>query len=202
MQFHPQRRPLRLKGYDSAEAGVYFVTVCTKNRDCLFGDVVDGVMQLSVYGEIVSECWKAIPEHFRQAQLDEFVIMPNHVHGILAIMEVGATHASPLRMPVSGTPRRPAGPKQRSLGAVIGSFKSVVSKRINEVRGSPGVSVWQRNYYEHIIRGDKELSRIREYVVNNPLQWEMDVENPATRSNTTRRGDACVAPTHGEYDRP
>jgi REP element-mobilizing transposase RayT len=166
----------------------------------LLGDVVDGVMQLSVYGEIVSECWKAIPEHFRQAQLDEFVVMPNHVHGTLVIIDVGARHASPLR--VTDTPHRPAGPKQHSLSAIVGSFKSAVSKCINEMRGSSGVSVWQRNYYEHIIRGDNELGRIREYVVNNPLQWEMDVENPTHNQTRPGRGDACVAPTRREYDYP
>ncbi len=172
-----RRRSIRLKGYDYSQAGAYLVTVCTQGRACLFGDVVDGEMRLNAAGPVVEQCWSNIPCHFLHAYLDEFVVMPNHVHGIVVIVEnVGATHASPLPM---RRPTRPAGPKERSIGAVVGSFKSAVTKHINELRNTPRMSVWQRNYWEHVMRDEASLRRIREYIVQNPLQWEYDRENPA-----------------------
>jgi REP element-mobilizing transposase RayT len=171
-----RRRSSRLKGYDYSRAGAYLVTVCTQGRACLFGDVVGGEMRLNAAGRVVEQCWSNIPRHFSHVELDEFVVMPNHVHGIVVIIEnVGATHASPLRW---RRPTHPAGPKKRSIGAVVGSFKSAVTKRINELRNTPGTSIWQRNYYEHVMRDDASLCRIREYIVQNPLQWEYDRENP------------------------
>ena len=185
------RRSLRLKDYDYAQAGAYFVTICTQDRACLFGAIVDGAMQLSDAGSTVEQCWSQIPEHFRDVVLDEFVVMPNHVHGILVINPavpavpavpvvpvvpaVGATHASPLRN----------GPRPGSLGAIVGSFKSAVTRRINQTCHSLGATVWQRNYYEHIIRDEASLHGIREYIANNPLQWALDRENP---TNETGRG--------------
>jgi len=112
--------------------------------------------------------------------LDAFVIMPNHMHGIVALVDsgtVGATHASPL--PDDASPGRPRGPKRQSIAYIIGSFKSAATKRINAVRGTPGVPVWQRNYYEHIIRDDESLNHIRQYILDNPAQWALDRENPA-----------------------
>ncbi len=179
MQYDPEehhRRSVRLKGYDYSRAGAYFVTVCTRNRECLFGDVTDGIMRLNKVGRVVEKCWQAIPSHFSTVRLDAFVIMPNHVHGIITIVgptHTGATHASPLR-----GRSRPSGPGRQSIGAIIGSFKSAVTRRINQLRGTPGGRLWQRNYYEHIIRNSESLDRIREYIVNNPLQWELDRENP------------------------
>jgi REP element-mobilizing transposase RayT len=182
MRYDPEkhhRRSIRLKGYDYTQAGAYFVTICTKDRACLFGHVADGVMRLNQMGHIVRQCWLAIPDHVPHVLLDEFVVMPNHVHGIIVIMpthDVGATHASP--RPNHDTPTRPRGPQRQSLGSIVGSFKSAVTKRINELRGTPGAPVWQRNYYEHIIRNDDDMARIRKYIVNNPLQWALDRENP------------------------
>jgi putative transposase len=124
----------------------------------------------------------AIPDHFPHVLLDEFVVMPNHVHGIIVIMPthaVGATHASPLQN--DDTPTRPRGPQRQSVGSIVGSFKSAATKRINEQRGTPGAPVWQRDYFEHIIRNDESLNRIREYILNNPLQWALDRENPLAR---------------------
>ncbi|MGE0824886.1 MAG: transposase [Candidatus Binatia bacterium] len=129
------RRSIRLKGYDYRQAGAYFVTIVTHGRECLFGNVVDGGMALSERGKIVQRCWDEIPVHFPNVQLDTFTVMPNHIHGIIVI--VGATHASPLPQAVFP----PHGPETRSLGAIVGSFKSAVTKRINEQRGSPGTSV-------------------------------------------------------------
>ncbi len=193
------RRSIRLKGYDYTQPGAYFVTICTHDWACLFGDVVDGKMRLNAFGEIVHQCWLAIPQHFSPVTLDEFVIMPNHVHGIIGIMDaepvanptVGATHASPLRWPLphQSSPR-PRGPQRQSIGAIVGSFKSAVTKRINAHRGTPGAPIWQRNYFEHIIRDAASLDRIRRYIAENPLRWHLDRENPNCGG-----GDRPVAPT-------
>ncbi len=216
MGFDPEkyrRRSIRLKGYDYRTPGAYFVTLCTRDRACLFGEVVDGEMRLNEWGEIARRNWLAIPEHFPHVELDEFVMMPNHVHGIIWIVGdddvvVGATHASPLqqsasplqrpeppvhpqsqpasplqqsapplRLP-SHQPTEPRGPKPGSVGAIIGSFKSATARHINEFRGTPGVPVWQRNYYEHVIRNEESLNRIRQYILANPLCWHTDRENP------------------------
>ena len=163
------RRSIRLKSYDYSQAGAYFITICAHDRACVFGDIVDNQMRLSDAGRMATECWEEIPRHFPGVALDAFVVMPNHVHGIWVIADnVGATHASPQH----------CGPKSRSIAAIVGSFKSSVTKRINEIRRTPGVSVWQRNYYEHIVRNYESMNRIREYIINNPLQWAYDRENP------------------------
>ena len=172
------RRSIRLPGWDYTRPGAYFVTLCTQDRTHLFGRILDGVMQLSEWGETALRCWQAIPHHFSNTALDEFVIMPNHVHGILWIVnDVGARHAVPLReqfgIPAPG-----------SIPTVIRSYKSAVTRGINEMRGTAGAGVWQRNYWEHIIRDDVgarhavPLESIRNYIINNPLQWHLDRENP------------------------
>lgn len=173
------RRSIRLKGYDYTQPGAYFVTICTHDRACLFGEVVEGVMRLNAWGEIVREEW------FRTAQLrpyvvlheDEFVVMPNHVHGIIWIVgRVGATRqVAPTRV----VPTSPAGPDAGSIGAIIGQFKSAVTKRINAYWGIPGARIWQRNYYEHIIRTERALNAIRRYIAENPLRWHLDRYNAA-----------------------
>ena len=170
----PQRRSLRLNDYDYHQAGGYFVTVCTYRRENLFGEIREGVMRLNQYGEVAHKYFEAIPQHFDNAAVDEFVVMPNHVHGVIFLSDVGARHAVP--------PTR----SQRfghsvvgSLATIVRSFKSIVSKRINDSRKTPGEPVWQRNYYEHVIRNERSLQRIREYIVNNPQRWDFDRENPA-----------------------
>ena len=172
MKYDPKkhhRRSIRLKGYDYCQVGAYFVTIVTQDRVCLFGAVVDGEMRLNDAGRMVAQCWQQIPAHFPHVELDEFVMMPNHVHGIIIV--VGARHAVPL-------PERFGKPVSGSLPTIIRSFKSAATKRINELRGTTGTRVWQRNYYEHIIRDEQSWDRIREYIVNNPLQWELDRLNP------------------------
>jgi REP element-mobilizing transposase RayT len=158
-------------------------------------------MKINGYGQVIEDCWSAIPIHFPGVSLDEFVVMPNHLHGIV-IIGVGATHASPgtatyqsmshqLSSPQTrarhASPLRDSsisgsllahGPKPKSLAAIVGSFKSAAAKRINLLRRTPGALLWQRNYYEHVIRNEAELSRIREYIVTNPARWEFDSENP------------------------
>jgi len=170
------RRSIRLKGYDYSQAGAYYVTMCTQNRECLFGEIVNGKMRLNEYGQIVQQCWMEIPQHYQNVQLDEYVVMPNHVHGIIIINEsdistVGAIHELPLRheLPHSREQRR-----NMLLPKIIGRFKMNVAKPINRIRQTPGISVWQRNYYEHIIRNENELNRIRHYIINNPLHWKTD----------------------------
>jgi len=186
-----RRRSIRLKGYDYAQPGAYFITICTHNRTPLFGRVVNREMALNAFGEVVWACWREIPDHFSRVELDAFVAMPNHVHGIIWIVDdvdhtgkrhenVGATHASPLHLHFShASPLQdPRGPASGSLGAVVGSFKSAVTRRINEMRGTPGARVWQRSYWEHIIRDDRALNAIRRYIAENPLRWHLDRYNP------------------------
>ena len=177
--FH-RRKSIRLKGYDYSQPGAYFVTICTKNRKAIFGDVVDGEMRMSQMGEIASRCWREIPDHFTNVELDEFVVMPNHVHGIIVILDdvnsVGVIHESPL--PKTTTERR-----RMLLPKIIGRFKMNSAKRINLLRNSSGIPVWQRNYFEHIVRDEKSMTRIREYIDTNPQRWELDRENPHRRGS-------------------
>lgn len=193
-KFDPQqhhRRSIRLKGYDYTEPGAYFVTIVTVRRDPLFGKIENGIMMLNDFGKIADECWRAIPEHFPNVELGAHMIMPNHVHGVIGIradesastvvvaQHVGATHCvAPTNHCAAPTPiiTRPTGPKRGSLGAIIGSFKSAVSYRINKEHNATGI--WQRNYYEHIIRDEKDLQRITDYIETNPLRWDEDDENP------------------------
>lgn len=180
------RRSIRLKGYDYSQPGAYFVTVCTQNRDCVFGHIKNDKMILNRFGRIVHEKWYNIPRHFPQTQSDVFGVMPNHIHGILFIIDVGAKHseddmqkeeriqpenASPLRYPPRGT-------KPGSLSAIMQNYLSVTTRKINQIRYTSGTKLWQRNYYEHIIRNEEELNQIREYIINNPLKWDLDRNNP------------------------
>ena len=180
-----QRQSIRLRGWDYIQPGAYFVTICTHNRAHLFGQVVDGEMVLNVWGYIVWEEWFRSAEIRAEIELfpNEFVVMPNHIHGIVWIVAtddlagydenvhpmVGATGRSPLQ---------PRGPAPRSLGSFIAGFKSTVTKRINTGRGTPGAPVWQRNYYEHIIRNERALNAIRRYIIDNPWRWHLDRYNP------------------------
>jgi len=156
---------------------MYFITICTYKRECLFGDVVDGEMLLSEVGEIAEACWQQIPDHYPQVILDGYVVMPNHVHGIIEIAGtqggddanvVGANNHSPLQDTTCGT--------SRTIGAMIRGFKIGVTKRAQNEHNLYGV--WQRNYYEHIIRNERELRAIQEYITYNPAQWEEDEYHP------------------------
>ena len=172
-----RRRSIRVRTWDYAHPAAYFVTICTHQRQCLLGTVVDGEVHLSAAGEIVRACWDAIPAHFPHVVLDKVIVMPNHVHGIILICEypaVGAQHAAPLRQDSEREPHVGAG----SLGAIVRSFKSAATKAINEHRGTRGLPVWQRSYYERIIRNDRELAATRDYIAANPYCWADDPENP------------------------
>jgi len=183
MRYDPEkhhRRSIRLQGWDYTQPGAYFVTIVAYGRE-LFGQVVDGEICLSEFGEIVRDEWLASADIRCEIQLDAFVVMPNHLHGIVWIVAdddiVGATGRSPL-------PAR--GPTPKSLGSFIAGYKSAVTKRINEIRGTPGNPVWQRNYYEHIIRNEQDLDAIRRYIRDNPAHWAEDPENPS-RNPALRR---------------
>ena len=280
------RRSIRLRGYDYSQPGAYFITVCTHDRACMFGEVVDGEMQLNEYGQIVRDAWDDLPNHYAGVTLDAFVIMPNHVHGIIVLtgsparadgVTLGATFetvsmgmatgsmavdsaagtdsvrtdtaagadvanagVAGAGMVVVGAGFKPApttpptiiaapadaapapttpptiaaapadaapapttpptiiaapadaAPASASAGnpmpdharpvplsEVVRAFKTFSARRINKRRNTQGVPVWQRNYYEHIVRDEKSLNRIREYIANNPLRWTMDRENRA-----------------------
>jgi len=178
----PNRRSLRLPEYDYGATGAYFITICTKERISLFGEIERGNMTLNEFGNIVASCWSDLPRHFPNIQLDCFIVMPNHIHGLIEITDkrpansVGAQHAAPVpSAPVHHSPRNV---QPGSLGAIVRSFKAASSRRINLLSGTPGATIWQRNYYEHVIRGESELQRVREYIVNNPARWMEDEENP------------------------
>jgi REP element-mobilizing transposase RayT len=169
-----ENRPLRLPNYDYTQAGAYFVTVCTHERKCILGSVSSENVSLSSEGEIVREVWKKLPQHFTCIRLDEFIIMPNHIHGILWIQNnptsrVGAQHAAHLQ-PTNHSKE----PKANSLGAIIRSFKSAATRRINQLHHSPGAKFWQRSFYDHVIRDEVDLYNHRRYILENPLKWELD----------------------------
>jgi REP element-mobilizing transposase RayT len=175
-----RRRSIRLRGYDYASAGAYFVTLCTRERECLFGDVIDNAIMLNETGRLVADEWLRSATLRTEIDLDAWIVMPNHLHGIVVINDqptVGAYGNTP---PAGNRPRSPS----RTLGAMVRGFKSATTARINIMRDAVGVPVWQRNYYEHIIRGDAELHRIRQYVVDNPRQWASDRENPSWVTGT------------------
>jgi putative transposase len=165
------RRSIRLKAYDYAQAGMYFVTINSHQRQCIFGTLEDESIVLNDLGSIVMSCWREIPRHYSGVELDAFVVMPNHVHGILLISDQAAsarwaTHASPVR-----TDEHPSGPKPRSLGSIIGQFKSASTRQINLARETASHPVWHRNYYERVIRNNAELANFRDYIDTNPQSW-------------------------------
>ncbi|RIK31662.1 MAG: transposase [Anaerolineae bacterium] len=174
MKFDSQqhhRRSIRLKGYDYSQAGAYFVTIVAWHREMLFGEIVDGEMILNEFGQIVREEWERTAIVRPNIELGAYVIMPNHLHGNLVFIDDGV-----------GATRRVAPTKTTlqsgSLGAVMAQFKSIVTKRINGLWNISGRPVWQRNYYEHIIRNDREMDNITRYIESNPSMWAEDDENP------------------------
>lgn len=170
-----RRRSTRLQGYDYSQPGAYFVTIYTRNRLSVFGRIDDGEMKLNECGSIVKNIWKEIPIHFTNTTLDEFIIMPNHVHGILLLDEIPDCRGTACRAPtVEGFGKQVKG----SLPTIIRSFKSATTRRINKHDWRNRISIWQRNYYEHIILNDDSLNRIRRYIQEDPIQWSTDPENP------------------------
>ncbi len=223
MKYNPdihQRRSIRLKDYDYSSAGAYFVTICTHDKECWLGDVVNSEMLLSEIGQIAEALWLEIPQHFENVILDDFIIMPNHLHGIVLNTDSRGVQLnastktnyystiSPKKNTLSvvihnnrmglinQTPTtnkriiQPIAPEQddrwtlmknpnQTLGKIIRFFKAKSSKLIHD-SGFHDFR-WQRNYYERVVRNQKELNRIWQYIANNPLQWESDNENPKNR---------------------
>jgi putative transposase len=165
----------RLKGWDYRSAGHYFVTICTWNREQFFGEVAEGEMCLSPIGEIAAQFWVEIPSHYTGVEMNDFVIMPNHVHGIIVIVSGAAEtlrSTSLLNSKMSAI-----SPKAGSLGAIVRSYKSAVS---HWARSNGMTSFeWQARFYNHIIRDEKSFNQIRRYIFDNPIKWESDRENPA-----------------------
>jgi len=182
MAFNPERHhrhSTRLQEYDYSHAGAYFVTLCTKDRKNLFGEIGNGSMQFNRFGEIVQACWQDLPSRYPGMELDALVVMPNHLHAIV-LLPVGAIHELPLR---SCRIQR----RKMLLPKIVGYAKMNTAKRINQLRNTPSTSVWQRNYYEHIIRDETSLSNIRLYISENPMRWADDEENPINISKRTGR---------------
>jgi putative transposase len=212
-----------LKGYDYTRPGAYYVTICLQDKySLLLGDVLNEMVLLSHFGEIVRKCWNQLPRHYPNVKLGEFIVMPNHVHGVIWLIDpeecagagdVGAGLQNSCAKDVkpartiddcrdchdardedisdgvyngddskegdrreikARVVRKPSGVKRYPLPEVVRGFKTFSARRINELRGTPGVSVWQRNYWEHIVRNEDELRRISEYIANNPRQWEKE----------------------------
>lgn len=195
MTYNPDlhhRRSIRLREYDYSSVGAYFVTLCVQGRECLFGSVTDGGMQMNEAGRMVEGAWRALAERFPNVMVDEFVVMPNHLHGVIVVTDdgltdaVGAIHELPNTCCLDRAIHElPLHQKRRTMliPKVIGFFKMNTAKHINLMRNTPGIPLWQRNYHERVIRGEREMNTIREYIRQNPLKWEHDEENPAA---TTR----------------
>ena len=175
---------IRLKNYDYSKSGAYFITIVTHNRQCIFGKISDGRMILNDGGKIAQQCWMDIPEHFPHAELDEFVIMPNHIHGIIILNEINnqtfveTNNYSSLQMQQIKSPSQSSQQKSifrspsKTIGSIVRGFKIGVTKWFR--KQTDIYTVWQQNYYEHIIRNDDELNRIRQYIIINPSKWTLD----------------------------
>lgn len=213
MKYNPEihhRRSIRLKGYDYGQAGFYFITICSWQKEYIFGSIEDGVMYLSPFGEIAKNEWFKTAEMRSNIHLAEFVVMPNHIHGIIAIAPMnidrmspngrGTMHRAPTPMPTPThddpthhNPTHDGGvshdrtekfgkPTSNTIPTIVRGYKSAVTKQVNILRNTPQSPVWQRNYYEHIIRTEADYDRIATYILNNPLKWQEDSLNCQTIS--------------------
>ena len=174
MKYNPdvhRRKSIRLKDYDYSQPGAYFITICTHKKQCILGEVADDGMKLSRFGEIVKTEWLKTFEIRKNLILDEYIVMPNHFHGIIIVDGRGTLQRAP-------TFEKFGRPVSNSIPTVVRLFKSATTNRVNELRHTPESPFWQRNYLEHIIRNEDELNKIREYIQNNPLKWHLDRENP------------------------
>jgi len=172
-----QRKPNRLKNFDYSSVGYYYITICTKNKQHYFGEILDNKMILNEYGKIINKYWKSIPNHYQNVLLDEFIIMPNHIHGIVVIIRLNNNNQSTV-----GTGHCPVPTINMQnnhyglLSKIINGFKNVSTKTIRKQTNS---FQWQRSFYEHIIRNEESLNKIRQYVRENPINWNNDRNNSA-----------------------
>lgn len=155
MKPYPQRKSPRLPGYDYSQSATYFITICTGQRQHLFGEIRDGVMVLNTAGEVAAACWLSIPEHYPAVTLDAFVVMPNHTHGIVFLQGEQTSFKT-------------------ILGQVVNAYKGAVTARIRTQQQLGDLIIWQSRYHDHIIRDEADLNRIRAYVKNNPANWRED----------------------------
>ncbi|HEY3296915.1 MAG TPA: transposase [bacterium] len=170
---YPRRRSVRLRDFDYASNGAYSVTVCTRQRECLFGEIKDGELILNDLGRMVEKAWREIPNHFPSVFLDTFVLMPNHLHGILLI-DNGRTGTA-CRAPTTESYQHPV---PGSVSTVVRSFKAAVTKRVREQSGDPFVVIFQRGFHENVITSRGEHLALRAYITRNPLAWDEDENNP------------------------
>ena len=189
MTYNPNihhRRSIRLKEYDYSQNGAYFVTICVQNRECLFGEIVDGEMVLNDAGEIIKTEWEKLPQQFSNIELDVFAVMPNHFHGIVMIQNENNVGVPLVGTQNDGQPQLQTGQPQgiaptgkNTIGDIIRAFKSLTTNEyIHGVKTKKfppfEKRIWQRNYHEHIIRNEKSLETIQNYIINNPVKWQDD----------------------------
>lgn len=185
-KFDPQKHhrcSIRLPEYDYSQPGAYFVTIVAWHRECLFGEVAGGEMLLSKFGLVAKQQWEKLPNRFTNIELGASMIIPNHMHGIIVIMAGRGTAENLKGLGDEPSRRAPTHeqfqkPVKGSIPTIVRSYKSAVSYRINLIRGTQDIPVWQRNYYEHVLRNERELQNKTDYINANPLLWEEDDENP------------------------
>ena len=197
MTYDPEkhhRKSVRLKEYDYSKPNAYFITICTYNKECIFGAIINGEMQLNAYGKIVENEWLKTPTIRPYVLLDKYIIMPNHFHGIIIIDGVAMCRdtapVSPRaieevaksRIPHIPTFEQFGRPTSHSIPTIIRSFKAATTKQIHEIQKTHRQAVWQPRFYEHIIRNPHELDQTREYIIYNPLKWALDSENPDNKT--------------------
>jgi len=161
-----QRRSIRLKEYNYSQEGWYFVTICVNKRKHLFGRINISGMILNTFGMIVKHYWSNIPKRYPNVRIDQYIIMPNHIHGIIQILKDGITVEA-----IHESPQHIKHRRKMLLPKIIGYVKMNSAKSINKLRGKKGIAVWQRSYWDRIIRNEQELNRIRQYIVDNPVKW-------------------------------
>jgi putative transposase len=168
MKYDPDfnhRQSIRLNGYDYSASGAYFITICTHEREHLFGDIVDETIELNILGDIARSHWQQLSQHHPNIIMDESIVMPNHLHGIIVLESLTGN--------------------TKSISEIIRGFKTFSAKAINKERGLRGIPIWQRNYYDRIIRNELELDRVRQYIINNPRNWDADKNNQNQSSENT-----------------
>ena len=176
MNPHLNRKPMRLPEYDYSMPGAYFVTACTKNREFLFESPGTKLA--------VESAWHLVLDIFANIELGEFVVMPNHIHGIVWITSEGSyrLHPGTWKNDTGGDRQLPISTKElkyETLSNIVGAFKTTAATRVNKLRGKIGMTVWQKSFYDRIVRNERELKRIQEYIRNNPIKWKEDRDNPA-----------------------
>ncbi len=196
MTYDPQkhhRKSVRLKEYDYSKPNAYFITICTYNKECILGTITNGEMRLNEYGKIVENEWLKTPAIRTYVLLDKYIIMPNHIHGIIIIDSRDTVPVSPratVEVAESRVPHVPpfeqfGRPTSHSIPTIIRSFKAATTKQIREIQKTHRQAIWQPRFYEHIIRNPHELDQTREYIIYNPLKWALDSENPDNKSEST-----------------